>query len=40
MDFIIPRVNSAATDPAHVGSGVDADCTPTCSDKADLFDSS
>jgi hypothetical protein len=39
MDFVIPRINSAATDPAHVGS-IDPDQTPTCSDKADLFDSS
>ena len=39
MDFVIPRVNSAATDPANVGVA-DPDHTPTCSDKADLFDSS
>jgi hypothetical protein len=39
MDFTIPRVNSAATDPAHAGI-TDADRTPSCSEKADLFDSS
>ena len=42
MDFVdIPRVNSAATDP-HTGVGgiADPDQTPSCSEKADLFDSS
>ena len=39
MDFNIPRINSAATDPANVGI-TDADNTPSCSEKADLFDSS
>ena len=40
MDFIIPRVNSAATDPANNIGSAEHDQTPTCSDKADLFDSS
>lgn len=39
MDFNIPRVNSAATDPANPGIH-DTDHTPSCSEKADLFDSS
>jgi len=39
MDFNIPRVNSAATDPANPCIH-DTDHTPSCSEKADLFDSS